>query len=131
MDENITDGLDVYVTYVTEQRRIEKEKANADSSDEEEAPHDKSAPKTPLPISNKAFGKRKGKLGRNPANSGAKKPHKPPPRRNLRKEQALAAHSKAGTLPVRRNRPKNWRQLRPDKPPPPKRREAEIEEGNI
>ena len=88
------------MTYVTEQRRIEKEKANADSSDEEEAPHDKSAPKTPLPISNKAFGKRKGKLGRNPANSGAKKPHKPPPRRNLRKEQALAAHSKAGTLPV-------------------------------
>merc|ERR1711871_1549392 len=98
--------------------------------EEDYNPHDKSAPTTALPMSNKAFGERRGKLGRTVTNSssGAKKPAKLPARRNLRKEQALAAHSKAGTLPVRRNRPKNWRRLRPDKPPPPKKANIESAE---
>ena len=118
-----------------EQRRLAKEKAEAESSEEDEAenaPHDKSAPKAALPISNKAFGKARGKRGKAAALAAFKgkgKSVKPPPRKNLRKEQALAVHAKRGTLPIRRNRPKNWRQLRPDKPPPPRKSKAE-EVGN-
>jgi hypothetical protein len=135
MEDSITDGLDVYVTHVTEQRRLAKEKAEAESSEDEgadDAPHDKSAPKAALPISNKAFGKARGKRGKAAALTAARgkgKSAKPPPRKNLRKQQALAVHSKKGTLPVRRNRPKNWKQLRPDKPPPPKKSKVEEGEG--
>jgi hypothetical protein len=34
---------------------------------------------------------------------------------------AMAAHSVDSNVAVRRNRPKNWRKLRPDKPRPVKK----------
>ena len=47
-------------------------------------------------------------------------PKKPKLPSNSRKEMALSAHKVDSAIPVRRNRPKNWKMLRPDKPRPPK-----------
>ena len=113
-EDSITDGLDLYIIHVTEQRKSAKEKALAQSSSEEEEDQLKQAPTADPPISKRVFGKSKGQGRANVR----KKPKKPPPK-NLRRAQALSTASKAGSLPVRRNRPKNWRQLRPSKPPPP------------
>jgi hypothetical protein len=105
---SLEDGLDVLQSF------IEKEKAVKLNNGEGDGPSVKGPPSAAPPPVRKAFEMRKkGKKGE------SKKPVKPP--KNSRKDMAMAAHSVDSNVAVRRNRPKNWRKLRPDKPRPVKK----------
>ena len=120
---SLEDGLDTVHSFVEEIRAKERaahqdEDVNRKKKGGNSNPKNlKGAPKHDPPM--KSF-----KLSKEGGGGGGAKPRPPP--KNSRKEMALTAHLADGSGgPVRRNRPKNWRKMRPDKPPPKRKTEEE------
>jgi hypothetical protein len=124
---SLQDGLDVVHSFV-EEKRARDRAANEDEDVNRKKMggskriqnSSKSAPKHDPPTKSFKLNKEVAK------NCGTNTKKTRPPPKNSRKDMALSAHTSDGTgAPVRRNRPKNWRKLRPDKPPPKKKKEGE------
>ncbi len=127
---SLTDGLDTLTAFVAEHRA--KQKALAEEHEKlrqaGQLPpeHDKSPPEQAPPMSPSRLGGGSTGGGKK---SGPAPPSGAPPKRNTRKERALAAASAGrSNVPIRRNRPKNWRQLRPP-PRKPKPGDAAAKNG--
>ena len=110
---SLEDGLEIVHSFVEEEK--EKKKLKANDEDEKKKPNFGPPVTKAFKLSKESKGKGKGK-----GKDGKSDTKKPKPPSNSRKEMALSAHKVDSAIPVRRNRPKNWKMLRPDKPRPPK-----------
>jgi len=128
---SLADGLDVVHSFVEEEKAKRKAQNNGNGDEDDEQNH-KKPPKHGPPITKSFTLSKDGKKRRGGGGGGGNKgvgknssKPKPPPKMS-RKEMALQAHASDGSGgPVRRNRPKNWRHLRPDKPKPPPKTKIE------
>lgn len=104
---SLEDGEDVLQSFV--EREKARKKHNLEKGGEKGPP--KEAPPVTKAFQLSAAGKKQGKKSAKNA--------KPKPPSSSRKAMALAANTVDSAVPVRRNRPKNWKMLRPNKPKPP------------